>query len=418
MRSEVFGRHVGRGPDHGAVVGALDDRVAPLERRRRRERAEPGECVSELARRPVAAGASSVRVARSRSAVTSVARVSTMVCGRASDGRDRIRSQPVLLPVEQAAQRPVEARPGLPDQPHLIGEVGDDPLGRVGRGRGPHVGHVVDQRHVGLVPDRGHDRRAAGEHRPAQRLVGERQQVLGRTAAPREHDDVDRLVAVEHGERVDDLRHGDRALHRHVDHPELDRRPAASRVHQHVALGRAGPAGDQPDLAGQERQPSLAGPVEQSLGGQQLLELLEPGQQLTEADLANLVGPQAQGAASGVELRLGVHDHARAVAQVGRAEVEHVAVGRHGQAEIGRRVAQGEEHRGVARAAADLGDLAVDPHPAELGHPGADLLADDAHGPGLLGTRRRLNGHVDTLGGATDTFRRAGRMRRRRPEQL
>ncbi len=186
-------------------------------------------------------------------------------------------------------------------------------------------------------------------------------------------------------ERVDDLRHRGRPLHGDVDHPELHRRPAAPGVGEHVALGRPRPPGDQADPAGQERQPPLAGRVEQPLGGEQLLQLLEPGQQLTEADLADLVGAQAQRAAGGVELRLGVHHDPGALGQLGRAGVEHVAVGGDGQAEVGRRVAQGEEDRAGAGPAADLRDLAVDPDPAELGDPGADLLADHPDRPRLLG---------------------------------
>ena len=92
-------------------------------------------------------------------------------------------------------------------------------------------------------------------------------------------------------------------------------RPAALGVGEHVALGGAGPPGDQPDPAGQERQPPLAARVEQPLGGEQLLQLLEPGQQLAEADLADLVGAQGQRAPGGVELGLGVHHDPGALGQ-------------------------------------------------------------------------------------------------------
>ncbi len=135
------------------------------------------------------------RPARSRSAATSAARWSTITCGRASTGRERSSVEPVLLPVDQVTNRPVQPVPGLPDQADLLGQVRHDPLGRVGRGGGAHVGDVVEQRRVGLVADRADHRRAAGEDRPAQRLVGEGQQILDAAAAPGDDDHVDRRVA-------------------------------------------------------------------------------------------------------------------------------------------------------------------------------------------------------------------------------
>ena len=56
----------------------------------------------------------------------------------------------------------------------------------------------------------------------------------------------------------------------------------------------------------QERQPAFALAGEQALGGEQLLQPFQPGQQLAEADLADLVGAQAQRAAGRIELGLGV----------------------------------------------------------------------------------------------------------------
>ena len=56
--------------------------------------------------------------------------------------------------------------PATPTQARLNrGDVGYDPLGRVGRGGRPQVGHVVEQRGVLLMPDRGHHRGPAGRDR-------------------------------------------------------------------------------------------------------------------------------------------------------------------------------------------------------------------------------------------------------------
>jgi hypothetical protein len=88
-------------------------------------------------------------------------------------------------------------------EPPLLADLRDDPVGGVrGRGR-PHVGDVVDEGRVRLVADRGDHRRAArgdGAHQP---LVGERQEVLDRAAAPRDHDDLDLGIGVQPPESLD-----------------------------------------------------------------------------------------------------------------------------------------------------------------------------------------------------------------------
>ena len=53
---------------------------------------------------------------------------------------------------------------------------------------------------------------------------------------------------------------------------------------------------------------ALAGRIEETLGRQQLLELLQAGQQLAESDLPHLVGAQRERAPPGVEVGLGVGD--------------------------------------------------------------------------------------------------------------
>ena len=88
------------------------------------------------------------------------------------------------------------------------------------------IGHVVEQGRVLLVPDRAHHRRPARRDRPDQRLVGEREQVLQRAAAPGDHDHVHVGVLVEAPQRVDDLRGRVRSLHRRLLDPEPHGRPA------------------------------------------------------------------------------------------------------------------------------------------------------------------------------------------------
>ena len=366
------------------AVGALHDRVPPLQRGGGRQRPQPGGGVRQRVHRAVQAVGQAADAALAQRGDLG----RPLVDHEVRTGQHRPRPQrvdPVLLAVEQAGHRAVQPGARHPDQAQLLGEVRDQPLRRVGRRRRAYVRDIVDQRRVGLVPDRGDHRGAAGEDRAAERLVGEGQQVLDAAAAAGQHDHVDRGVLVEYAQRVDHLAHRARTLHRHVDHPELDRWPAPARVGQDVPLGRAGPASDQSDPAGQERRPALARRVEQALRGEQLLQPFQSGQQLAEADLPDLVGAQAQRAASGVELRFRVQDYPGALGEVGRAEIEDVPVGSDGEAEVGRRVAEGEEDGGRTRPPGDLGDLAVHPDPAQPADPGADLLADHPDRPRLLG---------------------------------
>jgi hypothetical protein len=235
------------------------------------------------------------------------------------------------------------------------------------------------------VPDRGHHRRGQREHRPEQALVGERQQVLHRPAAARDHDDVDLRVAVEPAERGDDLGGGAGALHGGVHHPELDRRPAAPGHLQHVALRGRAAAGDQADAAGEERQRPLALLGEEPLGREQLATPLDAREQLAEPDHADVAGAQRERAAVGVERRLGVDHHARTLDD-GRVErVEELARAGHGHRDVGDRVAQRHEDGVHALAAAELGDLALHPHGTEPIDPSGDQVGDLSDGRRLLG---------------------------------
>ena len=74
--------------------------------------------------------------------------------GQRRSGEQRL--ELVRLAVDQRARS--QRRPTFAELQHplsLLGHVGHDPLGRVGRGRGAHVGDQVEDGGVGLVPDRG-----------------------------------------------------------------------------------------------------------------------------------------------------------------------------------------------------------------------------------------------------------------------
>ena len=80
------------------------------------------------------------------------------------------------------------------DQRLLGGGVGYDAFGGVGRGGRPKVGDEVAQRVVGFMADGADHGGGARRDLAAQRLVGERQQVLDAAAAAGDDDHVDRGV--------------------------------------------------------------------------------------------------------------------------------------------------------------------------------------------------------------------------------
>ena len=180
-----------------------------------------------------------------------------------------------------------------------------------------------------------------------------------------------------------------------VVHREPHRRPAPAGGHQHVALGGAVAAGDDPDDGRRERQRPLADGVEQALRGQQPPDPLDAGQQLTEADGADLGGAQGERAAGDVVVGPGTDDHARALGEFEPGPVGDVAVAGDRHRHVRRRVAQGQEHRGRSAAPGQLRDLALDPDLAEAADPVGDLAGHGAHRPRRLGGGRR--GHAPRL---------------------
>ena len=360
------------------ALGILEHGVAPAQRRQRRQRADPGHAVAEVVLGTVEGVAQRPPGALAKLGDLTFARL---------DQRDRRRQgragpqgvQAVLLALEQLLDEGAHPVAGPGDAAQLVGDVGHDQLGGVGRGGGADVGDEVEQRLVGLVADRGHHRRTEPEHRPDEGLVGERQQVLDRPAAAGHHDHVDAWVALEPVERLHHLARCAGALHGGVRHLEGDAGPAPSGVVEDVALRGAVGRGDQAHAGGQEGQRALALGGEEALGGQQLAAALEAGEQLAEADHPDLTGVEGEGAAVGVVGRLGM-DHDPRALDHGRVEaVEEAARAGDRDGDVGDRVAQRHEDRAHARPAGDLRDLPLDPHRAEPVDPPVDRRGDLAH---------------------------------------
>ena len=100
----------------------------------------------------------------------------------------------------------------------------------------------------------------------------------------------------------------------------------------------------EPDPPRQERQRPLAGGVEQALGGQQLAALLDPGQQLADADRPDLLGVERQRAARHVVLELRPDDDPGALGDRCRHRVEDRSGAGDLHRHLGDRVAQRQEH--------------------------------------------------------------------------
>ena len=148
----------------------------------------------------------------------------------------------------------------------------------LGRGRGSgraQVGHEVRDGVVGLVPDRGDGRNLGGGERPRHPLFVEGPEVLEAAAAAGDDDHVEALQPVEGPDALDDLGRGLLALHARGVDEDLQVRVAPRDDAHDVLDDRARGRGHDADAAGQLRQRPLAGPVEEALLLEFLLQLLE-----------------------------------------------------------------------------------------------------------------------------------------------
>ena len=271
----------------------LDDRVAAAQRGRGRQGQQPGPGVRKIVTPAGQAGGQRQpgplhqRVDPFALALHLPHRV-----GQGRAGPDRL--QPGRLPVQPAGHDPPGPVAQLADERELLADVGHHPLGRVGRGGRAQVGDVIQQRRVLFVADRAHHRGPAGRDRPDQGLVGERQQVLQRPAAPGDHDDVHLGIRVQPPQRVGHLLGRERPLHRRLLDPEPDGRPAPGRVLQHVALGRRVAPADEADDTRQEGESPFSFGRKKTFRAELAAQPFQPGQQLADAHRADLERGQGE----------------------------------------------------------------------------------------------------------------------------
>lgn len=307
-----------------------------------------------------------------------------MVDGWASGGAGQQSLQVGSGAVEHRGDGRPSPSQGLHEARLLLGDVGDDSLGRV-RGRGgAQVGDQVENRAVAFMADGrddGSDGVRDGTHQP---LIGEGKEVLHAAASASQHDHVDAGSRFELGQGLEHGVDGPRALNLHLPYIEAHSGPAGSRIDDHVLLGlRVAPA-DEPDRPRKERKPLLALRGEQALRRQPSPQLLQPCKDVPDSHGADLVGPQGQGAVGLVEIRLGADDDPRA-----RLDSQGKQVRRdlHRHRRLGLQIAKGEELNPRAWAALQGDDFSLDPQTRHGGHVFADLHRQDPQRPRPLRTR-------------------------------
>ena len=175
-----------------------------------------------------------------------------------------------------------------------------------------------------------------------------------------------------------------------------------------------GAAADQPDQLRQEGQRLLAVGREQPLGGQRLLQLLQPGEQFTDADRLDLGGPQRQLPARRVPLGLGVHDDPGALAHHVGDRVEDLAVARHAHRDVVRRdrAASGRRHPRPGRRDSWVICPSTQTAPSRSIHP---PMSRDTSPTGDRRVRGRVESHASERIGGHLTAAAGRRARARRP---
>jgi hypothetical protein len=222
------------------------------------------------------------------------------------------------------------------------------------RGRA-HVGDEVGDGEVDLVADRAHRRHRAGRERARHHLFVERPQVLEAAAASRHHHHLHPSLLASAGDAAGDFPRRALALHarRHDEHGQVGKAPVQDA--QEIVHCRAAGAGHEGDAPRKVRQLALASRVEESLGGELLLELLEGDLQRARPDGLDGVADELVLALRLVDVEVSARDQRLPVARL-ELETARLVAEEHGsERRVG--VLQGEVD--VTRAGgAQVGDFA------------------------------------------------------------
>ncbi len=194
----------------------------------------------------------------------------------------------------------------LGDEGALLCDIRNHALGGIGGGGRAHVGDVVEERVVVLVPDRADDREwMPRPPRAASRSSLKPSSVCG-SPPPRAITITSTSGSASSAfERTDRLGDAAIALHRGVRGAEPHLRPPQLGVAAHVLLGIRFLAGDEADDVREEGDPLLARRVEQPLGAKLSAKALEPLQLIAESDVAHR--RDAEGEVAGLDEVVGLH---------------------------------------------------------------------------------------------------------------
>ena len=130
--------------------------------------------------------------------------------------------------IERVRQRGRAAAVGAIDARAEVVRAIDDELRGVGRRGGADVGDEVRNREIDFVADRGNDRHGTRGDRARQRLVVERPEIFGRSAAASDDDDVDLGHARDRAQRAHQIDRRAVALHPRGPNDDPRRRDGAS----------------------------------------------------------------------------------------------------------------------------------------------------------------------------------------------
>jgi len=292
----------------------------------------------------------------------------------------------------------------------LLGEVlGDfvlrlgDELGGGGRGRSAEVGGEVGDGEVGFVADGGDDGEFAGGNRTGDALAVEGSEIFKRTAAAGEDDKVDQGRAVEGGvvevgivQEIDggfDFGRGLLALDRDGDQEHAEAGVAASDNVEEVANDGPCRGGDYADGAWKCGEWALAGGVEEALGFEALLELLEGELKRAGADGLHGFRDELKLAALFVDADAAADDNVEAVLRA-KAE-EHGLAAKENDGQLSVSVFEREVEM-AGGSGAVVGDFAFDPDVAVLLFDEVADLGDKlADGPDAARLVRILKGEVE-----------------------
>ena len=201
---------------------------------------------------------------------------------------------------------------------------GGDQLGGGGRRGGAEVGDKIGDGEVGLVADGGDTGELGGGDGASEGFVVEAGEIFDGAAAAGEDDEIDfTRIGVEPADAGGDRAGAVCPLHGSGVDEEVEAGVTAADDGDDVADDGAGGRGDDADAARERRQGALAGGVEESLGGEALLELLEGELQGAAAARLHGLGDQLQLATALVDGDAAAHQHGEAV---GGAEAEKLGL--------------------------------------------------------------------------------------------